>query len=215
MRFGKKSPSCTKHRNVLPCWIFWVLSLIFALDLLLVKTFFVFTSDEDLHLSLKKVRPEFTDTLAIKAGRHPIRSCLQDNFVPNDTYSSLDASMSICSGPNMSGKSTYLGQIALLQIMAQMGSFVPADYASFRLCDRLLSRMGSDDSLQSNASSFMLEMREMAFIFQNLSDSSLIIMDELGRGTSTTDGLAITIAICEALVKTKVISLAHRVIPIF
>lgn len=104
----------------------------------------------------------------------------------------------------MSGKSTYLGQIALLCVMAHMGSFVPAEYASFRLTDALFTRMGSDDSLESNASSFMLEMREMVHIFQNLTDQSLVIMDELARGTSVSDGLAVSIAICESLVRTRV-----------
>ena len=127
-----------------------------------------------------------------------------DGFVPNDIYASLEASLILCTGPNMSGKSTYLGQIALLCIMAHMGSFVPAQYASFRLTDALFTRMGSDDSLESNASSFMLEMREMTHIFQNLTDLSVVIMDELARGTAVSDGLAVSIAICEALVRTKV-----------
>ena len=83
----------------------------------------------------------------------------------------------------MSGKSTFLRQVALMTIMAHMGAFLPADYVSMRITDHLFTRIGCDDSLQSNASSFMLEMKEMAFIFQNLTRDSLIIIDELGRGT--------------------------------
>ncbi|KAI8907003.1 muts-like protein 4, isoform CRA_a [Powellomyces hirtus] len=150
------------------------------------------------------VRPEFTETLAIKAGRHPIKETVStDLFVANDIYASEGANMQIITGPNMSGKSTYLRQIALLIIVAQLGAFVPAAYASVRLVDKLFSRIGMDDSLQANASTFMLEMRETAFILQNVTSRSLIIIDELGRGTSTNDGLGITFAVCEELAKSK------------
>ncbi|KAJ3299721.1 MutS protein msh4 [Borealophlyctis nickersoniae] len=150
------------------------------------------------------VRPEFTDTLAIKSGRHPIRESIHmDTFVPNDTYVSEATNVQIVTGPNMSGKSTYLRQIALITIVAQIGAFVPAEYASVRLVDGLFSRIGNDDCVEANASTFMLEMRETAFILQNMSDTSLIIIDELGRGTSTSDGLGITYAVCEEFVRRK------------
>ncbi|KAJ3167556.1 MutS protein msh4 [Geranomyces variabilis] len=150
------------------------------------------------------VRPEFTETLAIKRGRHPIKEATtSDMFVPNDIYASDGANMQITTGPNMSGKSTYLRQVALLTIVAQLGSYVPAAYASVRLTDKLFSRIGMDDSLQANSSTFMLEMKETAFILQNVSSKSLIVIDELGRGTSTNDGLGITFAVCEQLAKTK------------
>ncbi|KAL7751014.1 MutS protein msh4 [Sorochytrium milnesiophthora] len=149
-------------------------------------------------------RPEFTDTLAIKAGRHPVRELVnQGRFVSNDAFADHTANVQIVSGVNMSGKSTYLRQIALISIMAQMGSFVPAEYASHRIVDQLFSRLGNDDSLEMNASSFMLEMREAAYILQNVTDRSLVIIDELGRGTSAYDGVGIAFAICEALAQTK------------
>ncbi|KAI9288655.1 muts domain V-domain-containing protein [Umbelopsis sp. AD052] len=150
------------------------------------------------------VRPEFSDTLAIKAGRHPIRervSCSQ--FVPNDIFASDTINFQIVTGPNMSGKSTYLRTIAMLVIMAHIGSFVPAKYASFRPTDYLFTRLPVDDSAESGISSFMVEMRDVAYMLQNVTDSSLIIMDEMGRATSTCDALAITTAVCEELIHTK------------
>ncbi|KAJ1332362.1 hypothetical protein BSLG_008666 [Batrachochytrium salamandrivorans] len=107
--------------------------------------------------------------------------------------------LQIITGPNMSGKSTYLRQIALLSILAQIGSFVPAEYISVRLVDCLFSRIGTDDNLEASSSSFMCEMRETAFILSNVTDDSLVIIDELGRGTSTSDGVGVSIAVCEEL----------------
>ncbi|RKO86224.1 muts domain V-domain-containing protein, partial [Blyttiomyces helicus] len=157
------------------------------------------------HCTISKcVRPEFTDTLAISNGRHPIREAIgADPFVPNDIYAAGGANVHLVTGPNMSGKSTYLRQVALLTIMAQLGTLVPADYASVRLVDKLFSRVGDDSSVETNASSFTMEMRETAFILKNVTNESLIIIDELGRGTSTSDGLGITFAVCEELVRTK------------
>lgn len=103
----------------------------------------------------------------------------------------------------MSGKSTYIRTVALLQVMAQIGCFVPAEYASFTIIHNLFSRTSTDDSIESNMSTFSVEMREMAFILRNIDDKSLAIIDELGRGTSTRDGLAIAIAMAEALVQSK------------
>lgn len=103
----------------------------------------------------------------------------------------------------MSGKSTYIRSIALLQIMAQVGCFVPAEFASFSVIDSMFARVSLDDRIESNLSTFSVEMREMAFIFKNIDRRSMAIIDELGRGTSTRDGLAIAVAMSEALAKSK------------
>ena len=149
-------------------------------------------------------RPELTDTLAIKDGRHPIREKIHsDKYVPNDAYAAQQARFQIITGCNMSGKSTYIRSIALMAVMAQIGSFVPAYYASFPISHQLFARVSMDDSIEANVSTFAAEMRETAFILRNIDERSLIIIDELGRGTSTRDGLAIAIAIAEALVESK------------
>ncbi|TPX33894.1 hypothetical protein SmJEL517_g03317 [Synchytrium microbalum] len=149
-------------------------------------------------------RPEFTQTLAIRSGRHPIRDAQNiGSFVPNDVYAVAGGTFEIVTGPNMAGKSTYLRQIALINIVGQLGCFVPAEYASFRIIHSLFSRIGNDDCSEANASSFMIEMREAAYILQNATPRSLIIIDELGRGTSTYDGLGMTFAIAEDLIDTK------------
>ncbi|KAG0034942.1 MutS protein msh4 [Podila clonocystis] len=142
------------------------------------------------------VRPNFTDTMAVKQGRHPIIERLHENtFVPNDIYASYAHTFQIITGPNMSGKSTYLRQVALLCIMAQIGSFVPAEYATFRIMDQVFSRICNDDNIELNASTFMVEMKETAYILQNVSDKCLVIMDELGRAY----------AVCEELIQIKAI----------
>ncbi|PVD38561.1 hypothetical protein C0Q70_01177 [Pomacea canaliculata] len=147
---------------------------------------------------------EFTDTLAIKMGRHPILEKIgAGEIVPNNTYAAEDCNFVLITGPNMSGKSTYLKQVALLQIMAQTGSFVPAEYASFRIASQIFSRVGNDDDIQTNSSTFMLEMKEMNYIIQNVSGDSLVIIDELGRGTSAEEGVGICWSVCEYLLKTK------------
>lgn len=105
----------------------------------------------------------------------------------------------------MSGKSTYIRAVALLQVMAQIGCFVPAEYASFRIIHNLFSRTSTYDSIETNMSTFSVEMRDMAFILRNINDKSFAIIDELGRGTSTRDGLAIAIAMAEALVQSKAV----------
>ncbi|KAH8548819.1 muts 4 [Umbelopsis sp. PMI_123] len=150
------------------------------------------------------VRPEFSDTLAIKSGRHPIRERLSCNqFIPNDVFASDTTNFQNVTGPNMSGKSTYLRTIAMLVIMAHIGSFVPAEYACFRPTDYLFTRLPVDDAAESGISSFMVEMRDIAYMLQNVTDSSLIIMDEMGRATSTYDALAISTGVCEELINTK------------
>ncbi|ELU10757.1 hypothetical protein CAPTEDRAFT_92723, partial [Capitella teleta] len=153
------------------------------------------------------VRPEFTDTLAVKGGRHPILDKIScESPVANNIYASHESNFIVITGPNMSGKSTYLRQIALLQVMAQVGSFVPAEYASFRLTDQIFSRIGSEEDIESNASSFMVEMKDMNYILRSASDKSLIIMDELGRGTNVDEAIGICHAICEHLISTKAFS---------
>ena len=149
-------------------------------------------------------RPELTSTLAIKDGRHPIREKIQtEKFIPNDVYATQQTRFQIITGCNMSGKSTYIRSISLMAIMAQVGSFVPASYASFPIHHQLFARVSMDDSIESNMSTFAAEMRETAFILRNINPRSLVIIDELGRGTSTRDGLAIAIAIAEALIESK------------
>ncbi|XP_061896650.1 mutS protein homolog 4-like isoform X1 [Entelurus aequoreus] len=154
------------------------------------------------------VRPEFTDTLAIKQGRHPILERMaRQQLVSNNCYISEGSNFVIITGPNMSGKSTYLKQVALCQIMAQIGSFVPAEYASFRAADQIFTRIGVDDNFETSSSTFMLEMKEITYIVHNVSDRSLIIIDELGRGTSAEEGIGICHSVCEFLLNLKAFTL--------
>lgn len=150
------------------------------------------------------VRPQLTNTLAIKSGRHPIREKIQPSkFIPNDVYATQQTRFQIITGCNMSGKSTYIRSIALMVVMAQIGSFVPAQYASFPVLTQLFARVSMDDSVEANVSTFATEMRETAFILRNIDRRSMAIIDELGRGTSTRDGLAIALAISEVLVESR------------
>jgi DNA mismatch repair protein MSH4 len=150
------------------------------------------------------IRPELTDVLAIKSGRHPIREKIHTKkFIPNDAYATQQSRFQIITGSNMSGKSTYIRSLALMTIMAQIGCFVPAEYASFPVIRQLFARVSTSDDLEANVSTFAAEMREMAFILRNIEPRSMVIVDELGRGTSTTDGLAIAIAIAEALIESR------------
>ncbi|KAH7077239.1 muts domain V-domain-containing protein [Paraphoma chrysanthemicola] len=149
-------------------------------------------------------KPQLTDTLAIQQGRHPIKEkIMRTKFVPNDVYSTQQTRFQIITGCNMSGKSTYIRSVALMVIMAQIGCYVPATYASFPIMHQLFARLGMDDNIETNVSTFAAEMREIAFILRNIDRRSLAIIDELGRGTSTRDGLAIALAIAEALVSSK------------
>ena len=149
-------------------------------------------------------RPELKPAVAIKNARHPIKEKFKDvNFVPNDVYATEQKRFQIVTGCNMSGKSTYIRSIVLMVVMAQIGSFVPADYAAFPIHHQLFARINFDDSIEANMSTFAAEMREIAYILRNIDRSSIAIIDELGRGTSTRDGLAIAIAISEALVGSK------------
>jgi len=149
------------------------------------------------------VRPKLTeeDVLDIRAGRHPVvEQWLQgERFVPNDTLFTNDKRIHIITGPNMSGKSTYLRQVALIVLLAQLGSFVPADEATIGLVDRIFTRIGAQDEIHAGQSTFMVEMIETALILQQSTRRSLVILDEVGRGTSTYDGLAIARAVIEYL----------------
>ncbi|KAL1793239.1 hypothetical protein ACET3X_008221 [Alternaria dauci] len=152
----------------------------------------------------KYTQPQLTDTLAIEAGRHPIKEkIMQNKFVPNDVYATQQTRFQIVTGCNMSGKSTYIRSVALMTIMAQIGSYVPANYGSFPILHQLFARLGMDDSIETNVSTFAAEMKEIAFILRNVDRRSLVLIDELGRGTSTRDGLAIALAIAEALVSSR------------
>ena len=148
------------------------------------------------------VRPEIvTDgTLSITEGRHPVveQSIPENSFVPNDTLLDQNENrMMIITGPNMAGKSTYMRQVALICLMAQIGSFVPAAEAHLPVCDQIFTRVGASDDLASGQSTFMVEMSETAYILRNATKDSLIILDEIGRGTSTFDGLSIAWAVVE------------------
>ncbi len=148
------------------------------------------------------VRPQLTtdDTIRIVAGRHPVveQTLPPGSFVPNDTYlSNGDAQIILLTGPNMAGKSTYMRQVALIVLMAQIGSFVPADAATIGLVDRIFTRVGLVDDLAAGRSTFMIEMTETANILNNATSRSLIVLDEIGRGTSTYDGLSIAHAVIE------------------
>ncbi|MEE6494710.1 hypothetical protein FKM82_001853 [Ascaphus truei] len=154
------------------------------------------------------VRPEFTDTLAIKQGWHPILEKISlEKPVPNNTYITEGSNFVIITGPNMSGKSTYLKQVAMCQIMSQIGSYVPAEYSSFRIAEQIFTRIGVDDDIETNSSTFMKEMKEVTYILQNANEKSVIIIDELGRGTSTEEGIGICYAVCEHLLGIKAFTL--------
>ena len=124
----------------------------------------------------------------------------EGSFVENDTYLNRDEDrLSIITGPNMAGKSTYMRQVALITIMAQIGSFVPATSAKIGVVDKVFTRVGASDDLSMGQSTFMVEMMEVASILQNATSKSLIVLDEIGRGTSTYDGLSIAWAVVEYL----------------
>ena len=148
------------------------------------------------------IRPKLTtdDSITISNGRHPVveQALVDEQFVPNDVHlSNKDAQLIILTGPNMSGKSTYLRQVAIIVLLAQIGSFVPADSATIGLVDRIFTRVGLQDDLVTGQSTFMIEMLETANILNNATSKSLIILDEIGRGTSTYDGLSIAQAVAE------------------
>ena len=147
------------------------------------------------------VRPQLFDDkrLILRNGRHPVveKTRLDISFVPNDTEFSNGDNIQIITGPNMSGKSTYLRQVALIVLLAQIGSFVPADSAEIGIVDRIFTRIGAQDEIHAGQSTFMVEMIETANILHHATDKSLLILDEIGRGTSTYDGLSIAWAVLE------------------
>ena len=147
------------------------------------------------------IRPEMTTDpiLHIENGRHPILEHKMDDFVSNDCNLGADSRISLLTGPNMAGKSTYLRQNALLIIMAQIGSYIPAAKAKIGIVDRLFSRIGASDDIARGRSTFMVEMIETATILNRATDKSFVILDEVGRGTSTYDGLSIAWAVIESL----------------
>ena len=158
----------------------------------------------------KYVRPKINEKgiIDIKEGRHPVveKMIPNDLFITNDTY--LDDKknrISIITGPNMAGKSTYMRQTALIVLMAQIGSFVPASFANIGLVDRIFTRVGASDDLASGQSTFMVEMTEVANILRNATSKSLLILDEIGRGTSTFDGLSIAWAVIEHISNSKLL----------
>ena len=156
------------------------------------------------------VRPEINEKgkIEIRGGRHPVvEKMMKDElFVANDTsLDNREKRISIITGPNMAGKSTYMRQTALIVLMAQTGSFVPADSANIGICDRIFTRVGASDDLASGQSTFMVEMTEVANILRNATRHSLLILDEIGRGTSTFDGLAIAWAVVEHISNTKLL----------
>ena len=152
----------------------------------------------------KYVRPEMLESfepLEIKEGRHPVvESISKERFIPNDTLlDEYENRTMILTGPNMAGKSTYMRQTAIIAIMAHLGCFVPARAARIPLIDKIFTRVGASDNLISDQSTFMVEMIEVACILQNATKNSLLILDEVGRGTSTYDGLSIAWAVIEHL----------------
>ncbi|MBR5981095.1 MAG: DNA mismatch repair protein MutS, partial [Firmicutes bacterium] len=157
-------------------------------------------------VKLNYVKPEVNagDEIVIRKGRHPvIETTIKDGvFVSNDVYLDRDdASMLLITGPNMAGKSTYMRQLALIVLMAQAGCFVPAESAQIGLCDRIYTRIGASDNIAMGQSTFFVEMSELAYILNTATEKSLVILDEIGRGTSTYDGLSIAWATVERLTK--------------
>ena len=165
-----------------------------------------------LSLSLAAVEKQFTrplvdmsDLFLIQEGRHPIVESVvgKSSFIANDTHLNQKEQMMLITGPNMAGKSTYIRQVALIAILAQMGSFVPAKFAHIGLIDKVFSRIGASDDLARGQSTFMVEMTETANILKNATSRSLILLDEIGRGTSTYDGISIAWAVAEYLLTTS------------
>ena len=152
-------------------------------------------------------RPNITEdgVIHIRQGRHPIvENNSRERFIPNDVYlDDTDNRLLIITGPNMAGKSTYMRQVALITLMAHIGSFIPASFADICIVDRIFTRIGASDDLASGQSTFMVEMSEMANIINNATPKSLLILDEIGRGTSTFDGLSIAWAILEHIADKK------------
>ena len=167
-----------------------------------VSTLDVLTSFAQVAEDMNYCMPEIDDegTIDIKEGRHPVieKMLSSGEFVPNDTYLDKNENrLAIITGPNMAGKSTYMRQVALISLMAQVGSFVPATQAKLGVVDKIFTRVGASDDLSMGQSTFRVEMMEVATILKEATANSLVILDEIGRGTSTYDGLSIAWAVAE------------------
>lgn len=158
-------------------------------------------------------KPEFSEEkFLIKKGRHAVVERFVSDFVPNDTYMDETIRMYIITGPNMSGKSTYIRQVGLISLLAQIGSFVPAEYATLPVFDRIFTRIGARDDISTGRSTFLVEMSEVALILSQATSKSLVLLDEVGRGTSTFDGISIAWAMSEYLyneIKCKTMFATH------
>ncbi len=168
----------------------------------IVATLDVLVSFATVAEDMNYVKPEVDESgiIDIKDGRHPVieKMCSAGEFVPNDTYlDKNDNRLAIITGPNMAGKSTYMRQVALITLMAQIGSYVPASSAKIGVVDKIFTRVGASDDLSMGQSTFMVEMMEVATILKEATANSLVILDEIGRGTSTYDGLSIAWAVAE------------------
>ena len=164
------------------------------------------------YVSMKNqyVKPDIAidGIIDIKDGRHPVVELMLDGevYVPNDTYLDMSGNrMAVITGPNMSGKSTYMRQTALITLMAQIGCFVPAKSAKITIVDKIFTRVGASDDLTAGQSTFMVEMSEVADILKNATKQSLVVLDEVGRGTSTFDGISIAAAVAEYIANTRVL----------
>ncbi|PSQ24826.1 DNA mismatch repair protein MutS [Halobacteriales archaeon QS_9_67_15] len=158
----------------------------------------VFVSFASVAAKFDYTRPEVgADGFAVEAGRHPVVERTEERFVPNDAHFDDRDFFAVVTGPNMSGKSTYMRQVALVAVLAQAGSFVPAAAARLPVVDRVFTRVGASDDIAGGRSTFMVEMTELADILRNATEDSLVLLDEVGRGTSTADGLAIARAVTE------------------
>jgi len=186
-----------------------------------LRLFFEFLGELDLDCSIAQIsiennwtRPEFNDDgiIEIIDSRHPIVEALNDEFVPNSLFLDSENNAIILTGPNMSGKSTYLRQNAIIILLSHCGFFVPAKKVNIHIVDRIFSRVGASDDISSGVSTFMAEMIETAYILNNSSEKSFIILDEVGKGTSTYDGIAIARAIIEYIqnyIKAKTLFATH------
>lgn len=173
-----------------------------------VSTLDVLTSFAQVAEDMNYCMPEVDNNgiIDIKEGRHPVIEKMlgTGNFVPNDTYLDKNENrLAVITGPNMAGKSTYMRQVALIALMAQVGSFVPATQAKIGVVDKIFTRVGASDDLSMGQSTFMVEMMEVATILKEATQNSLVILDEIGRGTSTYDGLSIAWAVAEYIADTE------------
>jgi DNA mismatch repair ATPase MutS len=152
------------------------------------------------------LNPDVDAALAIKAGRHPVVEKHVASFTPNNAFASRFANVVLVSGANGAGKTIYVKGIAQLCVLSQIGSFVPCESASLPIFDRLLTSVGTGDDMETNLSTFMAEMRRAAYIIDHLTPRSLVIIDELGRGTATSDGSSLSYAVAEALLPHQAIT---------